>query len=246
MDAIDKINIILAQKGLTGADLSRAIGVSSGVYSQWSARITKPSNKSLFKIAEVLGVDVAEILSDGENDKASFYDRFLELCEEKKVPPTKACVEMGVSRGLASKWKASGTSKPATDILEKMSEYFGLTIDEILSPREANNSFYTRFAALCLKKNVSVTRAAEEIGLARTIGTKWRKTDALPNGETLVKISKYFGVSIDELLGINESSGATASIELSNDELQLVLWFRAQASKKDKIIVKAIMEAESE
>lgn len=61
--------------------------------------------------------------------------------------------------------------------------------------------FYDRFAALCNKKGVSVTRAAIEMGLSRTIGTKWKNTGAMPGGETLDRIAQYFGVSVDSLLG---------------------------------------------
>lgn len=61
-----------------------------------------------------------------------FYERFLELCREKGVKPTNACIEAGLSRGLAAKWKATGTEKPSTDVLEKISVYFGKSIDEIL------------------------------------------------------------------------------------------------------------------
>ena len=61
-----------------------------------------------------------------------FYDRFLELCTEKGVKPTNACIEAGLSRGLAAKWKSTGTEKPSADALEKISEYFNKSIDEIL------------------------------------------------------------------------------------------------------------------
>lgn len=66
-----------------------------------------------------------------------FYDRFLELCAEKGVRPTNACVEAGLSRGLAAKWKSTKTEKPSADALEKMSVYFGKTIDEILGKEKA-------------------------------------------------------------------------------------------------------------
>lgn len=62
-----------------------------------------------------------------------FYDRFSELCAKKGVKPGRACIEMGVSRGLAAKWKTTGTDKPSAEVLEKMSLYFGISIDEILS-----------------------------------------------------------------------------------------------------------------
>lgn len=61
-----------------------------------------------------------------------FSDRFEELCARKGVKPGKACLEMGVSRSLAAKWKATGTEKPSAEVLEKMAAYFGMTIDEIL------------------------------------------------------------------------------------------------------------------
>ena len=61
-----------------------------------------------------------------------FYDRFLALCAEKGVRPTNACVEAGLSRGLAAKWKSTKTEKPSAEALEKMSAYFGKSIDEIL------------------------------------------------------------------------------------------------------------------
>lgn len=66
MDSIDKINAILYAKGMSGADLERAIGVSNSVYSQWNKKITKPSKKSLKKVADVLGVDVSELRADSD------------------------------------------------------------------------------------------------------------------------------------------------------------------------------------
>lgn len=62
-----------------------------------------------------------------------FYDRFLELCTQKGVKPGRACVEMGLSRSLAAKWKSSGTEKPSADVLEKMSAYFNMSIEEVLN-----------------------------------------------------------------------------------------------------------------
>lgn len=61
--------------------------------------------------------------------------------------------------------------------------------------------FYDLFCELCSKKGISVTKATVEIGLSRTIGTKWKNTGATPNGDTLNKIAEYFGVTTDYLLG---------------------------------------------
>lgn len=61
-----------------------------------------------------------------------FFDIFQDLCSKKGVKPGRACSEMGLSRSLAAKWKSTGTEKPSADVLEKMSDYFEMSIDEIL------------------------------------------------------------------------------------------------------------------
>ena len=66
MDTIDKINYYLTKSKKTGADLCEFLGVSSGVYSQWNTRRTKPRKSKLPSIAEYLGVSVADLLPDDD------------------------------------------------------------------------------------------------------------------------------------------------------------------------------------
>lgn len=67
MDTIDKINYYLTKNKKTGADLCEFLGVSSGVYSQWNTRRTKPRKSKLPSIAEYLGVSVADLLPGEES-----------------------------------------------------------------------------------------------------------------------------------------------------------------------------------
>lgn len=66
MRTIDKINYYLRIIGKNGADLSRALGLSNSIYSQWNKGKSKPSPQKLPAIAEFLGVSVADILPDDE------------------------------------------------------------------------------------------------------------------------------------------------------------------------------------
>lgn len=66
MDTIDKINYYLTKNKKTGADLCEFLGVSSGVYSQWNTRRTKPRKSKLPAVAEYLGVSVADLLPDDD------------------------------------------------------------------------------------------------------------------------------------------------------------------------------------
>lgn len=60
--------------------------------------------------------------------------------------------------------------------------------------------FYDLYDKLCKEKGVSRNKAAVEIGLSNSTVTKWKKTQATPNGETLAKIARYFNVSVDYLM----------------------------------------------
>lgn len=98
--------------------------------------------------------------------------------------------------------------------------------------------FYDLFCELCQKKGVSPTRATVEIGLSRTIGTKWKTTGATPQGETLSKIADYFGVSVDSLLG-NEPKEKTPTSEgerkISDSDLMFGLWGNSDEVDEDDL-----------
>ena len=62
MSTIDRINARLAELGKTGAEMTRDIGLSNSIYSQWNTGKTKPSNKTIARIAEYLDVTVDYLL----------------------------------------------------------------------------------------------------------------------------------------------------------------------------------------
>ena len=61
--------------------------------------------------------------------------------------------------------------------------------------------FYDCYTALCQARGISRSRAAQEMGLSNSTVTKWKNTGATPSGETLARVSAYFGVPVGELLG---------------------------------------------
>ena len=60
--------------------------------------------------------------------------------------------------------------------------------------------FFDVFTVLCQKKGVSPNKALVDCEISRTLVAKWKK-GAVPNGSTLAKLSKYFDVSTDYLMG---------------------------------------------
>lgn len=60
--------------------------------------------------------------------------------------------------------------------------------------------FYDIVNNLCKKRKTTITRMAEEIGLSNAAPTSWRK-GSVPKLSTVQKISAYFDVSVEYLLG---------------------------------------------
>lgn len=61
-----------------------------------------------------------------------FYDKFKQLCEAKGVSVNKACVEIGLSRSVAAKWKSTNAGTPTAETCKKIAAYFGITVSDLL------------------------------------------------------------------------------------------------------------------
>ncbi len=62
--------------------------------------------------------------------------------------------------------------------------------------------FYDRFVSLCRQRGESPSRAAANAGLSKATVTKWKQDPAAsPSGSAIGKLTRYFGVSVAELLG---------------------------------------------
>lgn len=59
-----------------------------------------------------------------------FYDNFKKLCELNGEKPTPVAQKLGCSSAHVAKWKRGATPRQA--MLEKMAEYFGVTVQELL------------------------------------------------------------------------------------------------------------------
>ena len=62
-------------------------------------------------------------------------------------------------------------------------------------------SFYDKFLDLCNRRGVTPSRAAQEAGISRSLPSKWKKyPNTAPSTDIMKQISRYFGVSVNELL----------------------------------------------
>ena len=60
------------------------------------------------------------------------YDKFCDLCSQKGVSPSKAAMDAGFSKSLISKWKSKQEIVPSSEGLQKIADYFGVSVDYLL------------------------------------------------------------------------------------------------------------------
>ena len=61
-----------------------------------------------------------------------FYDRFVYLCKQRGVSPTRAALDAGISKSLVTKWKTNNVQDPSPDVLRRLAKYFNITVAELL------------------------------------------------------------------------------------------------------------------
>lgn len=64
-----------------------------------------------------------------------FYDKFKMLCVQRGITPSKASAEIGLSNATPTTWKKRGLT-PKGDTLKKIADYFGVSIEYLLSDSE--------------------------------------------------------------------------------------------------------------
>lgn len=86
-----------------------------------------------------------------------FYNRFVQLCHQKGISPSRAAIEAGISKSLVTKWKTNGCKDPSPEVLRKLSAYFHVAVSDLLaeaaSPAsdildEVDAAFYGDYKAL--------------------------------------------------------------------------------------------------
>ena len=83
-------------------------------------------------------VEFRELCRYAQNDKGDFmfYDKYLALCKQKGVSPSRAAEEAGFAKSLVSKWRVNQVEVPSPDILTKLSNYFHIPVSELLGEEQ--------------------------------------------------------------------------------------------------------------
>ena len=104
--------------------------------------------------------------------------------------------------------------------------------------------FYDTFVFLCKQKGLSPSKAATDAGISKSLVTKWKTIGTeTPSPEVLKKLSNYFSVTPDYLLGYDiQSQIDTLSQQISNLKKEIRT---ASAERKDELEATLLVLEES-
>lgn len=75
------------------------------------------------------------------------YEIFEKLCQDRGVTPYRVCKETGLTTATISNWKA-GRYTPKADKLQKIADYFGVSVEYLLTGEETSSEKKNSFSDL--------------------------------------------------------------------------------------------------
>lgn len=69
-----------------------------------------------------------------------FYDKFCSLCKLRGISPSRAALNIGISKSAVSKWKSMPDVSPSLDTLVQIAAYFGVSVNELVSEEKLSES----------------------------------------------------------------------------------------------------------
>lgn len=73
-----------------------------------------------------------------------FKEKFIRLCNERKIAPTAVCKEVGLSNAAYTGWNEDSVPRQAT--LLKIADYFGVTVDCLLGKEDEKTTTITDYS----------------------------------------------------------------------------------------------------
>ena len=68
-----------------------------------------------------------------------FYDRYVKICKDHGVSPSRAAIGAGLSKSTVSKWKSTPDADPTGAAIKKLTEYFNISIADLMGEEQKNN-----------------------------------------------------------------------------------------------------------
>lgn len=116
----------------TQEDMASEIGVSQGAIGNYEAGRREPSLAEVIKIAQILKVSIDDLLTKDLRPTGSVFGRNLRYLRKSVNANGKEIAKIfGVNHSTYSKYE-NGLVQPSMEGLIAISEFFGVTVDDLL------------------------------------------------------------------------------------------------------------------
>ena len=92
-----------------------------------------------------------------------YYQNFEELCKQRNIKPNKVSKETGVSTATLTSWK-KGKYTPKQDKLQKIADFFHVSVDYLMTGKEPEKDFSDESAHLIaqIRKDTELSDALKK------------------------------------------------------------------------------------
>lgn len=169
-----------------------------------------------------------------------FAEKFKELRESLDINKKNMAKFLNVGPSTVSMWEQDKRT-PDKEMLVRIADFFDVSIDYLFGRTNIKNdnevilkmsTFAQRFKELRLEKNKTQKELATYFNKSDALISKYENGKAVPEFNFLIELSDFFGVSIDYLVGKNDSNNSfknTEFIDLINNinnfepEIEIIL-----------------------
>lgn len=140
-----------------------------------------------------------------------FSEKLKTLRKRKGLSQQEFSKIMGIAQNTLSNWEL-GNRRPDYETLNKIADYFGVTVDDLISRQElpedqpvssSASQFGNMLRLLREQKNLKQKELGDKFGVKNNTISNWESGRTEPGYEVLIELANFFSVSIDYLLGHN-------------------------------------------
>ena len=104
--------------------------------------------------------------------------------------------------------------------------------------------FSQRLKELKREKSCTNKEIGEVSGVSEGAVRYWMSGERIPGADKAVLLAKFFGVSVDYLMGEEEKPADPKIDGLTEEEQAYIEWYRKMATDKDKAIIRTIISGD--
>lgn len=146
LDFSKRVKALRLEAGYTQKELAEKIGMTAAGYSKYGTETTYPPFERLEKLAKILNVSVSYLLGETderpvvkEDNSSTFHERLKHLRTQAGYSQVEIANELNfASRQVYNNYE-KGINKPSKENLEKLAEFFNVSVDYLLCETDEEN-----------------------------------------------------------------------------------------------------------